>query len=430
MAQSGLISAVRIKDGIAFLLLLSSLSAVTSRAPISPLFVALAMLVALPALVNPATKIPRTTLWCGAFLLMASLSAIASGLSPFVFLDYSFYRYDGNAFISLLPFLLLPAIKGHRLPLRIGLELTVSSIAVVLLSSEILAPELLFNSHNALGGVISVVLLVNISLLDRRYMFYPLILNIAALHMSDSRGSAIGLIAALVTLSLVERGRKKMAAWFAGLLVVGSLLLAVVGHHVWRQIGSPEVLDIDNFSSAIETLGQSGGEGIESVSSIGSRGSTISHRVFFIWPVAVEDFLSSPMVGIGFSRFDDRPTHLEGIPGLIARNDSPNIHHSDLHAHHSFLHVAAETGLVGLSIIVAFLVSIWRASESLEPIWRRMVRYLLLYAIYSSCTEHRLFTPAQMLPAAAIMALVITYAGGDQRVRGFLADQRREPAQR
>lgn len=430
MLQSGLISAVRIKDGIAFLLLLSALSAVTSRAPISPLFVALAMVVALPALVNPATKIPRTTLWCAAFLLMASLSAIASGLSPSVFLDYSFYRYDGNAFISLLPFLLIPAIKGHRLPLRIGLELTVTSIAVVLLTSEILAPELLFKSHNALGGVISVALLVNVSLLARRYMLFPLILNIAALHMSDSRGSAIGLIAALVTLSLYESGKRKMAAWFAATLVVGSLLLALVGHQVWKQIGSPEVLDIDNFSSAIETLGQSGGEGIESVSSIGSRGSTISHRVFFIWPVAIEDFLSSPIAGIGFSRFDDRPIHLDGMVGLIALNDSSSVRHSDLHAHHSFLHVAAETGIIGLSIIVAFLVSIWRASGSLTPPWQRMVRYLLLYAIFSSCTEHRLFTPAQMLPIAAITALVITYSRGHQPTRGPVAAQWRGGAQR
>jgi O-antigen ligase len=80
--------------------------------------------------------------------------------------------------------------------------------------------------------------------------------------------------------------------------------------------------------------------------------------------------------------------------------------HSDSHAHHTYLHVMAEMGAVGLILFLWFLN---RLRQFLKTIDSSMVRTALLLGFWvnvvSAFTEHRLFTPSQMLPYIIMVGL-------------------------
>ena len=84
--------------------------------------------------------------------------------------------------------------------------------------------------------------------------------------------------------------------------------------------------------------------------------NNLSHRVIKVWPWAVDDFLESPLMGTGFSSFNDRyKDPSEVLPGIKLRFLKKNIYNSG-HAHHSFLNIMAEQGLVGLIIFIFFFI--------------------------------------------------------------------------
>jgi hypothetical protein len=415
-------SATTLRDAGAALLLLSVLAGLTTRAPVSPVFVAAALFLALLIHVRSVRTIPRYTKWCGIYYLTAIISALASGMPAVEFLNYDFYRYDGNVFTSFIPFLIAPALAGHRIPVRLPLRILMVTVPAILLISELTVPGLLFRAHNALGGFISVILMVNFVLLKGVIAWVGLGLNLAVLALSESRGSQVGVVLACAALLLYRRGWKRSACAMPVIAVVISLAVASAGYFVWKQIGEPELLDYAKFGEGLDSAELAGATQVGSVAEFGARGGTVSHRVFFIWPLAVADFLASPIVGTGFGRFDDRPEELVGTRNVVALNETPHVVHSDLHAHNSFLHIAAETGVVGIALITGLLVSLWRCAERLRQPYADLVRGLILYCVFASCTEHRLTTPAQMVPAASIMIFLLT-ARAAQALRATRQDR-------
>lgn len=403
-------SGVRLCDAIAVLLLLACLSSVTSEIPVSPVFVGAAFAVALARYARSVVAIPAYTRWCALYFVFITGSAILSGVPLREFANYEFYRYDGNVYVSFLPFLLAPALMGHRLSLRVSLPFLVLGASIFICLAEVASPGDLFRSHNALGGFVSVMLIINLVLLRRVVMWPALLLNLWILQFSQSRGSLLGVLLAIFTLFLYKRGWRKTALAAPLLAIAGSLAIAGFGYRVWANIGKPQILDISQFSEGI-SLAQgidTGSISVSSVTGFGDRGATIAHRIFFIWPAAVDDFLASPVLGVGFSRFDDRPQDLHGVRGVLMLNETPDILHTNLHAHNSYLQVASETGIVGLLFVAGILVTLWRSAGALERPYDDIVRGLLLYVLYSSCTEQRLTTPAQMIPAASMIVILLT----------------------
>jgi hypothetical protein len=386
-------------------------------------FVAAAAILATVVFACSPSVVPWYSLWCGIYLILAATSAVISGMPLRDFLKFEFYRYDGNVFVSFLPLLLAPAILNHRVSMRIALQVLMIATSIVLFVGVVITHSELFRSHNAFGGLVSVLLVVTITLLRNPLMWIPLVLNVLSLNFSASRGSLIGVLAACGVLVLYRRGWKRLACALPVIGVCISLAIAGFGYSVWHQMGDPEILSISDYPVALDVAHGTGAEQVSNLSYAVKNGSTIAHRVFFIWPVAVSDFFKSPLLGIGFGRFDDRPEELVGVRGVLAINRTAAVRHTDLHAHNSFLHVAAETGLVGVALIICLLVSLWRAANQLRHPYCDIVRVLLVYIILSSCTEHRMTTPAQMIPAGVIMICVLTFRGARLEPRALRSAQ-------
>ena len=103
---------------------------------------------------------------------------------------------------------------------------------------------------------------------------------------------------------------------------------------------------------------------------------------YYLWSIATLDFVQSPIIGVGISRFDDNyfvlstvseySDSLGSVPREIQYYQAPLVKvdidpfqvHTDQHAHNIYLHVLAEGGIVFFSLtFVLFYSTIRRVRE-------------------------------------------------------------------
>ncbi|WJH37252.1 O-antigen ligase family protein [Paenibacillus sp. CC-CFT747] len=176
----------------------------------------------------------------------------------------------------------------------------------------------------------------------RRKLYLLLtVANSVGLYASDSRGSILAIVIAIIIVIIL---RNKLALPITIALIVfqvGMMAFFYQNSHP-EDFLHPEASDIQKYSI----------EGIK-------RSNTVIERGFFIWPKAIYLFLHSPIFGTGFGSFNDTPYELNGgIPYVFQFNNTSNHYFNDGHAHHTFLHVLAETGLVGLGLLLLLLFQI------------------------------------------------------------------------
>jgi O-antigen ligase len=222
-----------------------------------------------------------------------------------------------------------------------------------------------------------------------------------AVILTDSRGSIVAILAA-VSFDWFGRRWPRLALGLLLVFIAGLLAGLVAAYLLWQDMGAPVVYDYSDFFSISDQLPTG-------AFALGERPGTILHRLLILYPMAFDLFLQSPLVGIGFTRFDDFPVQLTGIPGVVAFNTATPIH-SNLHAHNSFLHVAAENGIVGLVLLFLFIRAIYQAFKSRDL--HSPVAIVLGSLLFASLTEHRLTTPSQAAPAFIIVGLLWTCQRG------------------
>lgn len=357
----------------------------------------------------------------GYFLLSTLFYAPRSILQP------EFYRRDGNFFITFLPVLI-----GAVLGLPIDVERLLRSFLkwITFVNAAFLAVffatggtiflhdrgvyHFLFLAHNAAGGYLASITALALGLYLGRGKT-PVALLIVAVNafgmlLTISRGSVLGLLmAVIVVVVLRERFTKTILVTTAVALGIAMYYL----HRAWVAAGEPAGL-----YSGEETIG----------SDIEAREVTIFDRVFFLWPRAVDLFIKSPIFGTGFGSYNDVPYHLVGIPGLIMYNEPSSLIFSAAHAHNTYLHVLAENGLLGLALLGLALREIWRFIKTIEPRSVQLALNLAFWtAIFASLTEHRLFTPSEMLPFTIFYGIALARRNAEERRAGVFEISRSAP---
>ncbi len=313
----------------------------------------------------------------------------------------SFYRRDGNVFITFFPLFIISLVKV-KLDLRTIFQsflIFAACINLVLLvifaitgGSLFLYENNIFHSlfiaHNAAGGFFAMMSAFSLGLLLKKRNLLNLAvfsIHLIALWLTDSRGSVAALFIA-VFIGIFDMKKYWHKTIVISLFIAQVLLAGWVFHmHYTKGVtknNAPKIL--------------------------GHRADTLNDRLFNLWPRAIYLFTQSPLIGTGFGSYNDVPYKLEGIPHLYMQNKPEDFHYDAAHAHHSFYHVLAETGIVGLILLLLFLSEVRKYLLTIKDSWVGSALFLAFWvAILSSFTEHRLFTPSQMLPFTILLGLSI-----------------------
>ena len=350
------------------------------------------------------------------------LSYFFSGQTLSNLFRYNFLKYDGNFFFCYILFfgLSIPYFnyeKASQLYFKyiffsfslfsiVGIIEYFGDLPSFLVSTDDIAAGKVFLAlnfaHNATGSVYAIVSLFALVFFLKEKkknlkIIYLLILIIClvGLFITKSRGSYIGfMLGVMFVLWMHYRSFLKF------LIIVGLFVLASLPIFLLTG-GYERFLQIFEFSG------------------------TTTLR-FMLWGKAWSLFSKSPLLGVGFGRFDDiflsyRPENLMGFNGLLSLNLEPNYIFSSSHAHNSYFQFLAETGIIGLVLLIIFWVLCFRIIFSAylrtDNDYRKKIYLSGLTSIVTlfilSLTENYLSATTAMICVSMIVSLSIGVAWQD-----------------
>jgi putative inorganic carbon (hco3(-)) transporter len=119
---------------------------------------------------------------------------------------------------------------------------------------------------------------------------------------------------------------------------------------------------------------------------------------FITWQLAVKQFQSSPIVGVGPGNFEARYWEF-ALPYDVSGNPPP--------PHNAYLHVLAELGIPGLALLITYFSLSWRELRSRSPNARldalhsALAAGLLVALVGAIFLSEQYYAPIWLLPALA-----------------------------
>lgn len=348
------------------------------------------------------------------------LSYFVSGQPLSNLLSYQFLKFDGNFFFCYFLFFIFSISFSNFRKLAdyyfkfvfsvftifslIGIAEYILSDGFLFVHTEPLAGKIYFAlnfAHNATGSVYAVVcvfLLVFFlkeKITKLRILFLILLLiNLLALLITRSRAGYIGFFgAAIIIIWLHFKSIKKFLITM-GVIIAGAVpILYFTG--IYKRI-----LQILNF-----------------------QGGTTVVRLY-IWEKAWYLFSQSPIFGIGFGRFNDvfnidRGTfdigRLRVYPQIVSFYMKQSFYFDSAHAHNAYLQFLAETGVIGLGLLLIFwtlcIVKILKAYNSTKDNFTSKVLLSSLASIFVllilSFFENYLSVTTVMIPISILVPISI-----------------------
>lgn len=361
------------------------------------------LLIPLSIFVVNQRKLPVPIAWLYVFLAAFLISTLLYDWSSLF--QFGFYRRDGNFIISYAPLFVLPLFHFYYdlgKYLRYFYIFTVGLYGALFLyhiatisdfsSVHTIVFGGLFIAQNAVGGFLAIVAALGFAYWYHRRNKKELFLFLAVLVMlfaTYSRGSILGLIMGITAWYLTVTKRFKM--------LIATITVPIILTVASVMIGYPFFTNVISTQQAVET-------DIENVS---GKSANVLMRIFYTFPRAYYLFEHSPVFGTGVGSYNDRPLELKKVAPLVQYNAQPHNTFSDAHAHHSYLHILGEQGIMGLGLFLVFWISLFFYLVRIRG--RPVIRDFLLIAYFTltfaAFTEHRITTPSNMLPFTIALGL-------------------------
>jgi len=348
-------------------------------------------------------------------LSVFGLLALGSTLlyDPQALLSYDFYRHDGNFFVSYAP-ILAGCLYSHELDLDKALRrffvfavlANLPPYAVYVAQNGLLAIfsnandsfGSYFIARNAAGGFLAMLFCLGLSCYVKRHdklVLGLLVLNAMFVFSTYSRGSMLGMATAIAYLLL---GRKR---WLVAVLMAAAVAFSFGA--AWNHT-----------QSAVDYMAHE-----HTVRDVDAKTANVDVRFGWLWPRALAYFEASPIIGMGVGSFDDEVHDVVNYFGVVGQPRDVTVFHTDAHAHNSYLHIAAELGVIGLALMLAFYWHLvkWamEGAASTLPARRSSVGAYTFVELSSVCllamgtTEHRLTTPSNVLILALVVSLLLSW---------------------
>lgn len=257
----------------------------------------------------------------------------------------------------------------------------------------------------------------------RRTNVYLGLAMLGVVVLTGSRTTIVGLAFAGIASLFLHSSSAMSKRWmtrFRTIMVIGLVLFLPFQFALRVQIFEPEVITtgFDLFSNPDQPRTQR----------YDPRTANSLTR-FQLWGAGTDRFLSSPFVGTGAFRFNDEVDDYWGVGGLVLMANEGTRTFNDSTAHSSYVHIAAETGLLGLFLLLGTWVSLGRhvrrqrGEKTASPQVRSDAdgaMLILVFALGTGLTSSSLMTPGLCIP-------VLLYVGS-VALRGDLPSLPRRPS--
>ena len=375
------------------------------------------------------------------FIFWLLTGFVSGGLQFGDFTNTTFFAGEGRIFLAYIPalFFAVSATSPRnaefliRLLLAVAALLALSAIAYQLglvpasLTSGRGHLRLLFSSHHAAGGTGAMLLIVGVVTYIERpaYRRWLALILIGLLIFMASVNSRTAVVAAMAVLAWaaltsMRRMSKTQIRYMMGGLILTALLPSVIAaadQPFADRLG--QIFSTSIWHDAVEQIQMSEREGdlnlLDKVLAA-REGGNILARVR-LWSFAVNRFVRSPLIGIGFGRWNDDGVHYTGIEGVMMlathavwRSDSVSS------AHNSYFHLLAEGEIVGLGLLLGFWISLYRRTKvvaqlaepgSAQRIIATSARMTVIFVLAASVTNHAMAAPAYTLLALTLAGVCL-----------------------
>ena len=241
------------------------------------------------------------------------------------YFSYSFLRYDGNFFFNYLPFFALAVLYfNYRKVTNIFFKFIFSTFTLI-----------------SVYAVVCIFLLAFSLLEKKKYIkiiyFLAMFICLAGLLLTRSRGSYVGfIVGAVVVIWLYYRSLIKFSITMIVMLAASIPIILFTG-------------TFDRIKMIFDL----------------SEGNILVR--FALWEKAWNLFIRSPIFGVGFGRYNDinyisrsetipNPDLFIGYPNIAAFYMEPTYRFSFSHAHNGYFQFLAETGIIGLGLLLLFWI--------------------------------------------------------------------------
>lgn len=343
----------------------------------------------------------------------------------------SFYVGEGRIFICYIPLLLFSVYTAKRRDIRFVTRL-IAWVAIASLPlfavwaatrTPILAGGRAYNffgfltSHTGAGTFFATTflfLVINGLESKRRPLTLLGVMMLLLVFGTASREALAGLLVASGW--YVWRNMKaKTVAYVLLILAAAVVALPFVAPHTYERTVSaisPETMKA--IEEVVETMRWEPGQQQE----LDPERYNILTR-FLYWKYSLRRFRESPLVGIGFGRWNDYDVSVEYVGselvgfGLSGKRVT-EVHH----AHNSYLHVLAETGLLGLGLLMWLWIlllrrvqrAIRRNAGSVDiSAYMNASEAIIVFALVAALFGHALAAPSFCIPALTIIGVGISY---------------------
>lgn len=161
--------------------------------------------------------------------------------------------------------------------------------------------------------------------LKKIFLIGSLVISVAAIVMTFSRGGFLGLLAVSFLILIRRTGFKSQFIKYAAAAIAVILFLSLTPASFWDRIGSiTEEMHVDVTDEADQ----------------------FSRKT--IWMEGLELFYADPVAGVGFGAFSDALAYYRLEAGGIPKYQT---------AHNSYVLVLTETGIVGFGLYMALIAS-------------------------------------------------------------------------
>lgn len=368
-------------------------------------------------------------------------SYLVSTAHPAGLFSYDFLRFKGALLIGYLPLLLLGDVQlSSRFVLRLIWTYLVTLAMVAASGAGLIL--LLGLGHRSF---LNMPILKNVLWIGVGHEMPVMLLGLYRTHMTAGNQYAI---ASLMALCLILRGTKpRLASWptlvficlFGGMLLSGArtAYVAFAGAFLFlfvRQkeylkplvkIAMPVCLTLLILLIAVPSISTRALSTVD----YGQQDTNVMSR-FRIYGEAAKYFTASPLIGIGYGRFDDLGKSYWGIRHLVyistsaqPAGDLEDTEYS-MRAHDSYLQFLAEGGIVGFFLMMGIWLSTYRWAGLLRRRFRpeshgaalcEAVRAAVLVTFFSSVTGTTMMMATTPLTVFTIVGLLRNLACSEAR---------------